>query len=136
MSVDKEFTNPVVVAVVVVILLLGVVWRFMKKPEAPAPVSAPAVVKHEEKVRYSLIDKNKSYDINDHGTQKRRLNASSIVLEGITISPEQTATFNGQIYRVGDMVYGCKIADIHDDEVLIEKNGEIKYLKMGEMLDK
>ena len=134
MSADKEFTNPVVVAVVVVILLLGVVWRFMKRPEASAP--APAVVKHEEKVKYSLIDKNKSYDINDHGTQRRRLNASSVALEGITVSPEQTATFNGKAYRVGDMVGDCKISDIRDDQVLIEKNGEIKYVKMGETLDK
>lgn len=96
----------------------------------------PEIVRHGEKIDYNLADKNKSYDINDRSYKQQRLNGSSVVLEGITVSPEQTATFNGKIYRVSEIVHGCKIVDIREDQVLIDKEGEIKYIKMGETLDK
>ena len=134
MSVDKEAMNQIIIAAVVAVLAAGVVWRVTQKPKASMP--APEVVKHSEKIDYSLINKNKSYDINDRNAKSQRLHAGSVVLEGITVSPEQTATFNGKVYRVGEMVHGCKIADIRDDQVLIDKEGEIKYIKMGETLDK
>jgi hypothetical protein len=134
MSVDKEVMNQIIIVAVAAVLVSGVVWRVMQKTKAAGPVLE--VVRHSEKIDYNLVNKNKSYDINDRGVKLRRLNTASVILEGITVSPEQTATFNGQTYHVGDMVHGCKIADIREDQVLIDKEGEIKYIKMGETLDK
>jgi len=134
MSMDKEVVNPIVIVAVAVVLLVGVVWRAAQKPKAAQPEVKTAG--HGEKINYSLADKNKSYDIGDRSRKEQRLNASSVVLEGITMSPEQTATFSGKVYRAGDMIGNCKVLDIREEEVMIERNGEIKYIKMGETLDK
>jgi Tfp pilus assembly major pilin PilA len=133
-SADKEVVNQIIIAVVIAVLTFGIVWKVIQKPKVIMPV--PEIVRHGEKIDYNLADKNKSYDINDRSYKQQRLNGSSVVLEGITVSPEQTATFNGKIYRVSEIVHGCKIVDIREDQVLIDKEGEIKYIKMGETLDK
>jgi len=134
MSADKETTYHIVVGAVIALLLLGVAWRFTLKAKNPQLEAEP--VGKSEKIKYSLADKKNNYDPNNRSYKQQRLNASSVVLEGIAMNPVQTAAFNDKDYHIGDIVYGYKILDIRENEVVIDKKGVTKYIKMGETLDK